>query len=265
MMGSSLQVKSQLGQGSCFWMTLSLPEASNLVKSHQLKKMSQYILGYKGEYQYVLLVIDDKKENRMVLQNLLSPLGFRIIEATDGQEGLEMAQSQSPDLIMTDLVMPRLDGFELSRRLRLLPEFQTTPIIAVSASVFDYHQEQSLAAGCTAFIPKPVHADSLFAHLQAYLHLEWTYGNSHPEIDEASETTDSATSEAGNNWTLTSEQASHLYDLAMQGDTMGLFEYAETLAQMDSHLAHFAEQVKTLADNFEDDQVLELVKPFMDT
>ncbi|MCV6636615.1 ATP-binding protein [Candidatus Albibeggiatoa sp. nov. NOAA] len=264
MMGGELHVRSTKGQGSCFWITLALPEASNLVKAHQTQTPYQHILGYKGK-RHTLLVIDDKKENRMVLNSLLSPLDFNIIEAENGLEGLDMVQAHRPDLVMTDLVMPKLDGFELSRRLRTMPEFQTLPIIVVSASVFDYHQEQSFAAGCSAFIPKPVHADVLFTYLQEYLNLEWIYGAEDIESDQALDATISSNNDETdltNEWTLSAEQANQLYDLAMQGDMMGLSEYVDELSKEDASLAFFAKQVKTLANNFEDDRILELVKPF---
>jgi len=153
MMGGELQVKSTLGQGSIFWMDLELPDVSDLLKNY--KTQVPVVIGIKDNKSYTILVVDDKWENRSVMCNLLEPLGFKIIEACHGQEGLEKIRDIDVALVLTDLVMPVMDGFEFVRQLRKSPEFQTIPIIAASASVFDYYQEQSKMAGCDDFIAKP--------------------------------------------------------------------------------------------------------------
>ena len=101
-----------------------------------------------------LLVVDDKAENRSVLMRMLAPLGFELKEAADGQEALEQAVAFQPDLIMMDLVMPVMDGFEATRQLRQVPALKTIPIIALSASVFEYTRQQSMEVGCDGFIPQ---------------------------------------------------------------------------------------------------------------
>ncbi|WP_353572289.1 PAS domain S-box protein [Candidatus Albibeggiatoa sp. nov. BB20] len=259
MMEGELHVKSNIGKGSLFWFELELPEVFNLVKHKPAEK--PVIIGFEGK-ALSILVVDDKDENRSVLRNLLTPLGFQIVEASNGQEGLDVLHQQKVDIILTDLVMPIMDGFELARRVRLAGVYDALPIIAVSASVFDYHQKQSVDAGCNEFIPKPIRADVLLDRLQHYLHLEWTYDRDKTQ----SVATDTQNSEhdfaTDGSYALSAEQADILYDLAMQGDTMGLIAYAQQLSTNDNTLTAFTAKITQLAEDFEDEQICDLVQPY---
>jgi len=266
MMGGELEVRSEFGKGSTFSMILNLPETENWVKSHHEEPPT--IVGYtylrnglEISQGLKILVVDDKWENRSIIIKLLEPLGFTLYEAEDGIDGLRQAIAMQPDLIFTDLVMPELDGFELTRRLRKIPEFQTVPIIAASASVFDYHQQQSFAAGCNAFIPKPIRVNGLLELLQQQLvGLNWimesepTTDAISPELIDSPRETSSAT--------LSSEQARKLYDLGMMGDIAGI------LAEIE-HLQHFPElktltkQLDELANDLKLNQICELVSPYL--
>jgi CheY-like chemotaxis protein len=121
------------------------------------------------------LLVDDRWENRAVISELLESIGFQIIEAHNGQEGLDRAKDLQPDVILADLAMPIMDGLEMTRRLRQIPELRNTVIIASSAFVFDYDRQESLDAGCDGFLPKPVQMKELLDLLQAHLGLEWIY------------------------------------------------------------------------------------------
>ena len=132
------------------------------------------IVGYKGRKR-TILVVDDMPINRSLIVELLEPLGFIILEAKNGQEALEKANTTNPDLIITDLMMPILTGFQLIKRLHESPELKNIPIIASSASEFGTELYNSLDAGANAFLPKPVNADTLMQQLQEYLQLEWIY------------------------------------------------------------------------------------------
>ena len=140
--------------------------------------------GYAGPRKKVL-VVDDVAENRAVATDMLTPLGFEVVEAANGREGLEMAQRLRPDLILMDIVMPEMDGLEATRRLRELPAFKDVPIIAMSASVSASDSEKFLAAGMNAFSPKPIDVDRLLGQIATVLQLDWVYEL--PEEESSSE------------------------------------------------------------------------------
>ncbi len=181
LMGSKIEVRSQLGRGSTFWFDAAFDVVEVDVVEQKLdKQISQkhnnksQILGYEGNTRQILLV-DDRKENRDLLLKILEPLGFNITEAVNGQEGLEVAISLKPDLILTDLLMPCQTGLTMVSDLRQRPEFKNTPVIAHSASTLEIMEKKSLSVGCNVFLPKPIDEELLLKYLQQYLNLEWIY------------------------------------------------------------------------------------------
>ncbi|HEY9668568.1 MAG TPA: PAS domain S-box protein, partial [Coleofasciculaceae cyanobacterium] len=180
LMGSELHVESRLAQGSIFWLDLDLPAVPEEIELTEAGEGR--ILGLK-EKKYKVLVVDDKWENRSVLVNLLSPLGFEVVEAIDGQECLDQALEQKPDVVLLDMVMPEMDGFETVKRLRQLPSLNEVVVIATSASTFPDDRQKCLAVGCNGFVPKPVKAQKLLEQLRKHLGLEWVYADK--EIGES--------------------------------------------------------------------------------
>jgi PAS domain S-box-containing protein len=183
LMGGELNVKSQLGRGSVFWLDLDLPTVSQQwVESASADEGN--IIGLKQEH-YRVLVVDDQLENRSFLVDLLSPLGFEVVEATDGLDCLNQALKAKPDAILLDMVMPEMDGFETVSRLRQLPSLKEVVVIATSASAFAGDQQKCLAAGCDGFIAKPVQADLLLEQLSQHLGIQWNYEESDGLASEA--------------------------------------------------------------------------------
>nr|WP_228056931.1 ATP-binding protein [Tychonema sp. LEGE 07203] len=179
LMQSKIDVQSVLGEGSTFSFELELPEAKNWAASSRVMPQGA-IEGYAGS-KCKILVIDDRWENRSVLVNLLEPIGFEILEANNGQEGIEGALKFSPDLIITDLAMPVMDGFEFLEKVRSSPQLHNQIVIVSSASVFEIDRHKSLDAGGNDFLPKPVQAEILLELLQKYLQLDWIYQANNPQ------------------------------------------------------------------------------------
>ncbi|HEY9709486.1 MAG TPA: ATP-binding protein, partial [Oculatellaceae cyanobacterium] len=256
MMGGELKVKSTLGQRSIFWFDLDLPEITAL--DNIASTCQRIIIGFAGEKRKVL-VVDDKWSNRSILVSLLEPLGFEVVEATDGSDGLNKAREFKPDCIFIDLVMPVMDGFEATRRLRTLPELKDVVVIAVSASVFNFNQQQSREVGCDDFLPKPVRETELLEKLQVYLGLEWIY----EEMDATD--TDSSQEQESLRESIVAPPAGEiaaLFDLAMRGDLRGILERAAHLEALDKQWVPFATQLRQLAQDFEDEKILEFVKQY---
>jgi|JFJP01.1.fsa_nt_gi signal transduction histidine kinase/response regulator RpfG family c-di-GMP phosphodiesterase len=263
MMGGELHVRSELGTGSTFWVVLSLQETKNWIKSHQENPPN--IVGYTCSREGVaisqglkILVVDNRPEERSIIIKLLEPLGFVLYEASHGAEGLCQAIEIQPDLIFTDLVMPILDGFELTRQLRKILRFQPVPIIAISASVFDSHQQQSFTVGCNAFLSKPIHVDTLLDLMQQHL-VGFNWIRKSIEIMSSFNGRNSHLDETE---TLSSEQARKLYDLSLIGDVAGILIEIEKLRgfpklkTLTSHLEH-------LVDGFKLGQICELMRPYV--
>lgn len=173
LMQSEICVESSFGKGSVFSFEVELPEVQDWADSSRIVEQGT-VTGYRGEKRQILIV-DDRWENRAVLVNLLEPIGFVTIEASNGKEGFDRALELAPDLILTDSVMPVTDGFELLRQIRAHPKLQDTIVLVSSASVFEIDRQKSLDAGGNDFLPKPVQADLLLGLIKQYLQLQWIY------------------------------------------------------------------------------------------
>jgi len=108
-----------------------------------------------GEQKQRILVVDDSEDMRDLLQRLLERAGYRVVVAQDGQASLTQAKRHHPDLILMDLSLPDMDGWEAVAHLRKMREFRTTPILAVTAHVSPFEEDRAMAAGCTAHLGKP--------------------------------------------------------------------------------------------------------------
>jgi predicted ATPase/signal transduction histidine kinase/DNA-binding NarL/FixJ family response regulator/tRNA A-37 threonylcarbamoyl transferase component Bud32 len=263
MMDGELKVNSALGQGSIFWLDLDLPEVTQSVDIAYISEPK--VIGFAGSKLRVL-VVDDKRENRCVLVNLLEPLGFEVIEATDGLDGLNKASEFKPDIIFMDLVMTVMDGFEATRRLRLSPDLKDVVVIAISASVFDFDQQQSREVGCNDFLPKPVREAELLEKLRLYLGLEWVY----EDKEEVARMEDEEinllyTSDFTLQTSIVAppaEEIAVLVDIAMRGDIKGIIERANRLEALDKQWVPFATHLRQLAKGFEDEKILEFVRQY---
>lgn len=174
LMGGTLKVKSKQNKGSVFWFDVNFPEIK--VSSEIDAQSVSDIIGYKGD-RLTLLIVDDVTTSRLLLCDILEPLGFKVLTAKNGQQGLQLALQNKPDLILTDLFMPIKTGFTLVAELRQLKDFATTPIIAVSASTFEQMEKQSRASGCNAFLTKPIDDHKLLSLLGKHRQIEWIYKN----------------------------------------------------------------------------------------
>jgi CheY-like chemotaxis protein len=213
------------------------------------------VIGYQSiGKQIKILVVDDRIENCSVLVNLLTPLGFEVHEASSGEEAITQACSLHPDLILMDLVMPIMNGFEATRQLRRLPEFKQIPIIAISASVFDYHHKASLDAGCNDFISKPLRTEELLEFLEKHLTLTWIY-------DQEEKKTFLPASTPQKDFALpTASSITMLLELTTIGDINGILEYLDKLEQDDGQLVPFARQIRQWAKSFKLETICEFLE-----
>ena len=116
-----------------------------------------------------ILLVEDNEMNRDMLSKRLQRRGYEVVVAVDGREGLELAHSMAPDLILMDMSLPVIDGWETTRRLKAAPETRGIPVIALTAHAMAGDQEKALAAGCDDYDTKPVELTTLLAKMEALL------------------------------------------------------------------------------------------------
>lgn len=116
-----------------------------------------------------VLYIEDNFENRMLVRRILMVENIEITEVDNAPDGIEIARNNPPDLILMDISMPGMDGKEATRQLRQLPELDHVPIIAVTANVMKGDKEDTLAAGCDGYIPKPIDVDRFPEQIAQFL------------------------------------------------------------------------------------------------
>ena len=247
-MGSDILVESRKGEGSTFWFDLeavSVPSVSH--ESHA----AWVVTGYAGVRRSVL-VIDDVATNRAVAVDMLGQIGFDMIEAASGQEALDKAQVKRPSLILTDIVMHEMDGLETMRRLRLLPDFASVPIIAISASPTGGDERRSLSAGADAFVAKPIHLDTLLTKIAALLSLTWTYAPLGEPLAQPAATMECPA--------VPSQEMQDLHRLARQGNMREIVLWAEHIATLDERYIAFAAELRSLAKNYRTKAIVQFVE-----
>jgi two-component system cell cycle response regulator DivK len=116
-----------------------------------------------------ILVVEDTEDNRQIVRDLLTSVGYELIEAVDGVEGVAAAEREDPDLILMDIQLPGIDGYEATRRIRAIPALATTPIIAVTSYALSGDEAKTREAGCDAYVAKPFSPRQLLAKIREFL------------------------------------------------------------------------------------------------
>ncbi|MBD2518922.1 response regulator [Nostoc sp. FACHB-973] len=266
-MGASLEVQSQLDQGSIFAFDVEVIEAREWAEKSKVFSQGT-LVGFQGEKRKILIV-DDRWENRSVVVNLLEPLGFDVIECGDGQEGLLKAAECRPDLIITDISMPVMDGFELIDRLRNDADLKYVKVIVSSASVYQTDIQNSLDAGGDDFLSKPVQAIDLLEKLQKSLNLQWIYAQN--SESQNADVCDLEIDPQNPNFLSAKKQIippppealSKLYKLALQGRIKALQQELKQLTQEDNELNPFAQEIYQLSQEFQIEKIQYFIQEFI--
>lgn len=116
-----------------------------------------------------ILVVEDQEDNRQILRDLLSSVGHEMIEARDGEAAVILATKHRPDLILMDIQLPVMDGYEATRRIKANPELRAIPIIVVTSYALSGDEEKARAAGCDAYVTKPYSPRQLLAKIKEFL------------------------------------------------------------------------------------------------
>ncbi len=248
LMGSKIQVESQLGVGSKFFFELDLSLHQEWVEQQTIEAGN--ISSYNGRKQQIL-VIDDRWENRAVIVNLLEPIGFVVREAENGQIGLDKMRENLPDLIITDLVMPVMDGFEMLKQLRNDQKLKDLKVLVSSASVAQLDQQMSLDAGGDDFLAKPVNAPDLFNLLAHHLQLTWNYEEVEVVVSEQEIIFPPAS------------ELEQIYQAGRIGDMDTVINEANRLEQLNPEYKPFVDRLREFTDNFDDTGIRKFIEPIM--
>jgi len=116
-----------------------------------------------------VLIVEDQEDNRAILRDLLTKAGYDLIEATNGEEGVALAESMRPDLIIMDVQLPVIDGYEATRRIKSNAELKSIPVIAVTSYALSGEEAKARAVGCDAYVAKPFSPRHLLAKIRKYL------------------------------------------------------------------------------------------------
>lgn len=272
-MGGKILVRSILGKGSIFKfdIQISLPDMAKI----QNKQPHCRVIGLaKGQSQYRILVVDDRQESRLWIGKLLSSIGFAVREAENGQEAINLWNSWQPQLILMDMRMPILDGYEATKHIKANLNGNSTVVIALTASAFEEDKAEVLSVGCDDFIAKPCREQVVLDKISQYLGVryiweELTSSNStkqpsfaSSEMGENKKNGKSASSFILNSSSfevMPSEWLDELYEAATSVDNESIFQL---LAQVPDNHGNFANAIADLAKNFRCDKIMDLIDEF---
>ena len=116
-----------------------------------------------------ILVVEDQEDNRQILRDLLGNAGYELTEAENGEEAIAAVAKRRPDLILMDIQLPVMDGYEATRRIRTNPDLKSLPIIAVTSYALAGDESKALTAGCDSYVTKPYSPRELLAKVRAHL------------------------------------------------------------------------------------------------
>jgi len=253
MMQGSLTVRSHVDQGSLFEVNLRLPRVTDMpahLAGIPAREMPLgYVLPPGGPYR--ILIVDDRIDNRGVLQGLLEPLGFEVLPAHHGQAAWQMLQQQHVDLVITDLLMPVMDGFQLLQQLKSHPPTAGIPVIASSASVIEFQQSKSRDLGFADFLPKPVEAKTLMYLLEQTLGLTWIYPDPEPAQVQRPLIMPPAADLAP------------IYEAACVGRLQAIQALATALANRDPAYGPFRDQILAWVDALDDEAIVNWLSPHL--
>jgi signal transduction histidine kinase/CheY-like chemotaxis protein len=255
-MGSQIFVESAVGKGTKFWFDL---DVRGEIEAESVRSVSVMdIIGYVGERRKILIV-DDYWENRAAFVNILKPLGFITIEASNGKEGLDKAKEYCPDLIITDLLMPIIDGLEMIRLLRKSEMFSQTPIFASSDFASDFALLKDRNVGYNDILTKPIQFEVLIEKMQREFNLQWIFNYAEP-LAAFSHPPTLETVEEPSPIFPPADVLQDLYQVTRKGYIAKIQACAQQLKQLSPEYVPLADKILALSARFDTDAILTLLE-----
>ncbi|MEG4056796.1 MULTISPECIES: PAS domain S-box protein [unclassified Microcoleus] len=255
LMGGQIRVKSTLHRGSTFSFEIpvQLPQADSLPPESN----NQRVIGLApGQPTYRILIVEDLEENRRLLVEFLTSVGFEVREAKQGVEALSLWESWRPHLILMDLRMPIVDGYTASKYIRERPQSKETVIIALTACIFEEEREKVVMAGFNDFISKPFQQRDIFDKIAKYLPVQYIY-----EVVEQTPQKQLVETVSGEDLSMMSPQwLEQMYQAAYYLDTEVM---NELIGQIPESKASLAQALTDYINNFNSDRIMELIRPLL--
>jgi len=256
LLGGDMTVESEVGQGSVFTFEIQveLAERAKIEAETSLRR----VIGLEpNQPTYRILVVEDNLENRMFLTQLLRLMGFEVREATNGQEAIEQHEHWQPHLILMDMRMPVMGGFEATQQIKARAKGQAPPIIALTASAFEEDRARMLAAGCDGFVRKPIREADIFNVMHKHLGVRYVYdeGEGQKARNRGQSTKDALTPAALA--ALPPDLPVNLQQAIAQLDEEMIHLAIEAIR---THNAPLADALAVLADDFEYEKILTLIR-----
>jgi signal transduction histidine kinase/CheY-like chemotaxis protein len=252
LMGGDIKVKSQVDKGTIFFFDVQVTavDASDIETPQPTHRV---IALAPNQPTYRFLIVDDKQMNRQLLSKLLSPLGFQLQEASNGQEAINIWENWQPHLIWMDMRMPVMDGYEATQRIKGTTKGQATVIIAVTASVLEEEKAVVLSTGCDDFLKKPFREQEIFQVMQKHLGINFIYEDLTPIKTTETQTKDVLSVEA-----IAQLPPQLLEQLQQAVITSNLDVMAQVVQAIANHNAPLSQAIKTCLHNFEYEKLLHL-------
>ena len=254
-MGGDLTLTSRGGQGSIFTFTFNAENTSRsrVQAAKGGDKLSVAMLA-PGQREFKALIADDDDTNLEVLVQLLKSIGFKTCEARDGEEVIKAFRREHPDIILMDYHMPKVDGFEATRRIKALPEGKEVPVLIVTASALEQNHQDALKSGADAFIRKPYLEEELLDEMKKSLNLKYIY---HPKKESGSSIAEHASNDdiSGNVKKLQEALVAKMRQAVVEGDLNALLQLINS-TDIELSLAEF---MRAKAEKFEYEDLLNLL------
>lgn len=184
MMGGDIEVRSEKDIGSCFTVKVEIDESFETAEK-SLNKNKQ-VIGIMSKFsKKKVLIVDDVIENRRLAAEILEVVGFETKDAENGEEAINTYKHWVPDIILMDIKMPTISGYETTRQIRNMNNGSEVPIIAMTASILDEAENRALESGMNDFIRKPFYENELYQIISKHLHIEYLYNEEGPQLNKA--------------------------------------------------------------------------------
>ncbi|NES73128.1 MAG: response regulator, partial [Okeania sp. SIO2D1] len=253
MMGGKIKVTSEEGRGTTFEFNVQVYEVDEAqVESAQPQR--RVIALESNQPRYRILIVDDKPINRQLLIKLLTPIGFEVQEASNGQEAVTLTQQWNPRLVFMDMRMPIMDGYEATQQIKSSTAGQAIAIVALTASVLEEEKAIVLSAGCDDFLRKPFREEEIFNAISKHLGARYLYDQS----DLACESKPTSESIRDNNsWReLPTQLVNDLQEALIEGDVESA---DQMITQISSYNSSLASSIRSHFDNFEFEAILQAI------